>query len=111
MQILPIYGTPVLMSGLGSLVLSEREVNIVKQQFKRTLQGLLKIPVNTSPSIVYYISGTLPATALIHLRNLTLFGMITRLKDDPLHMHAIQVLLTSSACPKSWFVGVRDLLL
>jgi hypothetical protein len=96
---------------LGSLVLSEREVNIVNQQFKRTLLGLLKIPVNTSPSIVYYISGTLPASALIHLRRLSLFGMITRLKDDPLHMHAIQVLLTSSACPKSWFVGVRDLLL
>ena len=52
-RILSIYGTPVLLSGLASIVLSEKETNIIDQQFKRTLQGLLKIPVNSSSSTVY----------------------------------------------------------
>ena len=109
-SILSIYGTPVLMSGLGSLVLSENEIGIIDQQYKRTIQGLLKIPVNSSPPTVYYIAGTLPATAILHLRLLSNFGMICRLPQDPLHQHARQVFLTSTFSPRSWFTKIRDLL-
>ena len=110
-SILAIYATPVLMSGLGSLMLSENEISIIDQQFKRTLQGLLKIPVNSSPPTVYYIAGTLPATAILHLRYLSNFGMICRLSHDPLHHQARQACLTSTFSPKSWFMKIRDLLL
>ena len=37
--------------------------------------------------------------------------MICRLQGDPLHQHAIHVLLTYSSLKTSWFVQVRDLLL
>ena len=111
LSIMSIYCTPVLMSGLGSLLLSDKETALIEQQFKRTLQKLLKLPVNTSPCMVYFISGNLPATALVHLKCFSLFGMICRLVQDPLHAHALQVFHTSQLTPNSWFVRLRNLLI
>ena len=111
MRILSTYGTPVLMSGLGSLVLSYKEISVVEKQYKRTLQNLLKLPVNTPACLIYFITGSLPAPAILHLRQITLFSMICRLPGDPLNDYARQVFLTSSVSPKSWFVQIRNLLL
>ena len=111
LRIMSIYCTPVLMSGLGSLLLSDKEIALIDQQFKRTLQKLLKLPVNTPSCMVYFTSGNLPATALIHLKYFSLFGMICRLVHDPLHAHALQVLHTTQLTPNSWFVRLRNLLI
>ena len=111
LRILTIYGTPVLMSGLASQVLSAKEVAIIDQQFKRTLQNILKLSVNSPSAVVYFVAGSLPATALLHLRQISLFAMICRLPGDPLNLHAQQVLLTSSSAGHSWFTQVRNLLL
>ena len=110
LKILALYGTPVLMSGLSSLVLSRREVSCVDQQYKRTLQNIMKLSATSPSCLVSFIAGRLPGTAILHLRQLTLFGMICRLEDDPLHHLAVQVLLTS-VCKYSWFVQIRELLL
>ena len=109
LRILSLYGTPVLMSGLGSLLLSSTETAMIDQQFKRTLQNILKLSVASPPSLVHFVAGSLPATALLHLRQLSLFGMVCRLKGDPLHQHAVQVLLTLPATAQSWFIQVRNL--
>ena len=109
-HILSIYGSPVLMSGLASLVLSSKEIASIDQQMKRTVQNIIKLSTNSPPSLVCFISGTLPCTAILHVKQLTLFGMVCRLQSDPLHHHAKNVLLTYSS-PKSWFLQVRDLLL
>ena len=61
-------------------------------------------------SLVYFISGSLPATAILHLRQLTLFCMVCRLPGDPLHTYA-EYVLSTSASPASWFLQIRDLLL
>ena len=50
LRILSIYGTPVLMSGLASLLLSDTEISCIDQQFKRTLQNILKLSVIASHS-------------------------------------------------------------
>ena len=111
LRILSLYGSPVLMSGLGSLFLSLKEVSIVDQQYKRTLQNILRLSVSSPACLVYFVAGSLPGTATIHLRQLTLFGLVCRLKGDPLHQHAVQILLTSSPTTQSWFIQVRNLLL
>ena len=113
MLILTQRGTPVLMSGLASLVLSPKEISSVDQQLKRTLQNILKLPAGSHPSpFVYFAAGSLPGTAILHQKQITLFGMICRLPTyEPLNVHAIQVLLTHSSSSKSWFIQVRNLLL
>ena len=83
LAVLKIYGTPVLMSGLGSLVLNTREVNLLHQHYKNTIRCLQKLPDETPQAVIFFMSGSLPATAILHLRQLCLFGMVTRLPNDP----------------------------
>ena len=104
-----IYGVPVLLSGLASLVLSQSEIKILDGHYLKTLRTLLKLYDKTPRSITYLLAGSLPASALLHQRQLTLFLMICLLPDDPLHAHAEHVLLHSDICSKSWFIQVRNI--
>ena len=59
-----LYGTPVLMSGLAPLVLSKQEVQMIEQQYKETLRCLLRLHEGTPRSVVYFLAGSLPGTAV-----------------------------------------------
>ena len=107
-RILSTYCTPVLVSGLSSLVLSSREVASLEQQYKKTLQNILKLSTSSPSSLVHFVAGSMPLTAILHSRQITLFGMISRLPGDPLQKLAHQSLLTSQTF--SWFTRVRDLM-
>ena len=104
------YGAPVLLSGLGALVLKKSELSILDQHHKDTLQNLLRLHPKTPRSVVYFLAGSLPCSALIHLRQLSLFGMVARLKDSLLHEHAVNALHTKPSS-HSWFHGIRDICL
>ena len=68
LRIMSIYCTPVLMSGLGSLLLSEKEISLIERQLKRTLQKLSKLPANVSPCMVYFKSSSYsPNSPKMHL--------------------------------------------
>ena len=99
------------MSGLSSLVLSPTEIASIDQQYKRTVQNLLKLSVNSPPSLVHFVAGSLPLTAILHLRQLSLFSMICRLPADPLNSHGRHILLTSTPASYSWFVRARNIML
>ena len=79
---------------------------MIDEQYKRTLQNILKLPVNSPSVLVYFVSGSLPGSAILHLKQLTLFGMIS-----PLNIHAHHVLLTPTSSPQSWFLQIREILL
>ena len=111
LRILSTYATPILLSGLPTLVLSSTEISSIDQQFKRTLQNILKLSVNSPLALVYFLAGSLPLTAILHMRQLSLFSRISRLPADPLNIHARRMLLTSSHSDKSWFVNIRNLCL
>ena len=104
-----VYATPVLMSGLASLVLSSPEITLVDQHYKDTLQNLQKLHQNTPRSVTFFLAGCLPAQAILHMNQLSLFGMITRLREDPLNLHARNVLTSFKSSSRSWFFQVRDL--
>ena len=79
--------------------------------YLQTLQRLLRLHEKTPRSIVYFLAGSLPATAILHQRQMSLFSMICHLTQDPLHKHAKYALLNSLKCSKSWFIQIRDICL
>ena len=103
-----LYATPVLLSGLASLVLSKFEIKIIETHFKCTLQNLQRLHQNTPRAVVYFLAGSLPAEAIHHRNQLSLFSMICHLPTDPLHIHA-KYILTGTNPSKSWFLQIRDL--
>ena len=106
-----LYGTSVLLSGLASLVLNKAEIKMLENHFKGTLQSIQRLEQGTPRSAIYLLAGSLPVEALLHCRQLSLFSMVCRLKDNPLHRHAKYILTTSVTYRNSWFHQVRDICL
>ena len=106
-----MYGVPVLMSGTASLVLKQSEINILNQHYKNTLQNLLKLHDKSSDAVVYFLAGSLPAVALLHIKQLSLFMMIARLPNNILNRIGRHSLTASNDQSKSWFLMVRDICL
>ena len=106
-----VYGSPVLLSGVSSLVLNASEIAMIDNHQKDTYRNIQKLHKNTPSCVVYFLGGCLPGEAAIHLRMLGIFGMVTRLSNDPLNIHARNVLITAKSSSKSWFWQLRDICL
>ena len=106
-----IYATPVLLSGLASLVLSESEISIIDIHYKETVQNIQKLLKKKPRCVVYFLGGCLPLKALLHIRQLTIFGMVTRLPGNPLQIHARYILSQGKPVSRSWFWKIRDICL
>ena len=105
------YCLPVLLSGLPTLILSSSEIKLIDQRFKTTSQRLQKLHDKTPASVVYFLGGHLPGAALLHHRQLTIFGMVSRLKDSLLHQTAVWTLTSINLSRSSWFFKIRELVL
>ena len=106
-----VYGSPVLMSGISALVMSSPELSILEKYQKETYQHLQKLHPNTPRCFIHFLSGTFPAQATVHLKMLSLFGMLARLPHDPLNTHARNVITNAKSSSKSWFLRIRDICL
>ena len=107
-----LYGSSVLLSGLPALVLSNLEVSVIHHHYKTYLERLQRLHQATPECVVMFLAGSLPATALLHLRMLGLLGMIARLgPDNILNQHGRHVLLNlgTGMASKSWFASIRSL--
>ena len=98
-----LYALPVLMYGLSALVLNKSEVNIISSCHKNNLQRLMKLHEKTPDCVIYFLAGSLPCAAILHLRQLSLFRMICHLKDDILNSLAIKLLVHAKPGAHSWF--------
>ena len=96
-----IYCNSVLFSGIGSLVLSSNECKIVAQHHKETLSNLQRLLPLTPRPVIYFLAGTLPGEAHLHLRQLSLFSMVLRLPRNILHSHAKNIFNFVTCSPKS----------
>ena len=96
-----------LMSDLAPLVLNDQEITMIDQHHKETLRCLLRLHKNTPRSVIYFLAGCLPGSALLHLRQLSIFGMIMRLPGSLLHQHATSFFSFSTISKKSWFHQIR----
>ena len=103
-----LYCLPVLLSGLIPLALNRNDLRIVSNYRKKTLSRLMRLPDATPEPVVYFLAGSLPTTAYIHLRQLSLFAMVCHQENNILMRHARSVLLTCNSRSKSWFFYLRD---
>ena len=108
LRIEQLYGVPVLLSGLGAMILSKQEELLVEQHHKEVLQSLQKLHPRTPRAVVFFLAGSLPGTALLHLKQLGLFGMICRLPHSILHKHALNLFCSRTISPNSWFYQIRE---
>ena len=106
-----LYGIPVLLSGIAALVLTAADVNLLEGHYKETLRNIMRLHSKTPRSVVYFLAGSLPGIALIHLRQMSLFGMITRLPGSILHRIALHTFSSGNIPKSSWFWQIRNLCL
>ena len=78
-----LYGLPVLLSGLAPLVMNKSEEIIIEQHHKENISNLQRLLPCTPTPVVCFLAGSLPGSAHLHLRKLTIFGMICRLPATP----------------------------
>ena len=69
----------------------------------------MKLPIDVPEEAIYFLAGSLPFTAHLHLRCLALFGMICNLRNNILFNIAEASLLTAAPSHKSWFTMLRNL--
>ena len=105
-----IFGMPVLLSGMSSLILSKAEENMLDLYYKVHIQRLLKLHQSTPAPVVHFLAGTLPLRAQLHLRMLSLFGQLCRLRegDNILAAQASGVYSSADPSSHSWFWKLRQ---
>ena len=109
LRIESVYASPVLFSGVAALALDNRELETIHIHLKEVLQNLQRLHKKTPECYVNFMAGNPGATALIHIRQMSLFGMVCRLHDSILHRLASHLLLTEPDNSRSWFVSIRHL--
>lgn len=108
LQLEQIYGNGVLFSGVASLVLNNKELSAISRHYKSTLNNFMKLPPSTPDCVVFFLSGRLPASAMIDLCMLGLLGMIARLGSTNILNQVGRKVLLSKPCNKqSWFTRIR----
>ena len=115
LKIEQLYAQPVLFSGLASLVLGNQELDAIDHHLKVTLERLLRLYPSTPAPVVLLLAGSLPARAILHLRQLTLLAMVGRLGHlSILHRLGVHILSNPTHIPRStssslWFLQVRQI--
>ena len=111
LHVVQLYGVPVLLSGVSTLVLTKADETLIEQHHKEIIRNIQRLRPCTPRAVVFFLSGTLPGSALLHLRQLSIFGMICRLGDNILHGHAVNIFSSATQSPKSWLNKIRELCL
>ena len=111
LRVVQTYGVPVLLSGLATLVLSKSEEKLIEQHHKEIIANVQRLLPCTPRSVTFFLAGSLPGTALLHLRQLSIFGMICRLPENILHTHAVNIFSSSTHSSSSWFHRIREICL
>ena len=102
-----LYALPVLLSDLASLVLSVKDFSLIDSYYRECLQKLLRLHTNTPRSVIFFLAGSLPASAFLHQRQLNLFGMVSRLENNILYQHA-QNIFTSATVSKGSYGSIKS---
>ena len=89
--------------------MSKSESDILSLHVKETMSKLLKLHPKTPSLVVFFLAGRLPGEAQLHQKQLMLFGMICRLRDNILNKIAVNLLTLEKQSNKNWFSEIRSL--
>ena len=104
------FGSPVLFSGMASLVLNQKKMDALAMNHKHMLAKLQKRLINTPDCVLYFLGGTLPTIAILHLRIVSLLGMISRSnKSSILQQTGRGALRATPSNKKKWFINLRNI--
>merc|ERR1712240_563844 len=78
-------------------IINKTNMNYLETYFKGALKKTLRLPIDTPDPFVYLISGSLPISAHIHLRQLSLMLQLNQL--GPTHTSFIHASLTLYSKP------------
>ena len=105
-----VFGAPVLLSGLAALILNKAELLSLDHHYKVSLERLQRLYPATPRSVVHFLAGSLPASAILHIKQFTILGMISRLgPNNILYRHGMNALTSFNPNKKSWFSQIRCL--
>ena len=104
-----LYGLPVLLSGLAPLFLLKAEEGVIEQHHKETVSNLQRLLPGTPSPVVFFLAGTLPGSGHLHIRQLSIFGMISRLTGNFLQRYVLYIFQSEIVPPKSWFHQISNL--
>ena len=105
-----LYGPPVLLNGLAALVLKKLEVLILQHHYKLSLERLQRLHKASPDSVVHFLGGSLHLQGLLHIRQLSLLEMISRLgRDNILYKIGCSTLSNSKPSSHSWFLQVQTI--
>ena len=103
-----IYASPVLYNGLGGLVLSNQELDVLQHHQKTVLQQLMGLYPKTPHEAVCFLSGVPPSRGLVALRMFSLLGMISRLGPGN-YLYEIGIHQLHHQVSSSWFMRLQEL--
>ena len=92
-------------------MLLKSEEKLIEQHHKKIICNIQRLLPCTPRSVIFFLAGSLPGTALLHLRQLSIFGMICRLPENILHIHAVNVYSSCTPSSNSWFNRIRKICL
>ena len=104
-----LYGCPVLLSGVPALVLTKVEIGVIQRHHRQTLCRMQKLSPTTPDCVVYFLAGSLPLSAILHMRQLGLFGMIARLGNKTILAKIGRSALESGRKRHSWFARIQEI--
>ena len=108
LKIIKTYILPKLLAGLDGAIISEKDVIKLEMYHRKLLRIIQGLPENTASCAVYLMAGTIPLRGLLHMRIMSLFGNISRLKTDtPLYRLALRQSSLASSRPNSWFTQLH----
>ena len=82
---------------------------MIEKHYRESLRSFLRLHKKTPRCVIYLLAGSLPGSALLHLRQFSLFGMISRKADGILYQHAKNVFNFATSIRVSWFHQIREL--
>ena len=97
-----LYCLPKLFSGLAALMLTESEIKALNSHRRKSLRQLQKLLPSTAIPAIYFLSGSLPAEAYLHMRQLCHLYMLASLGPKT-RLYSIAIKNCTLPPKESWF--------